>query len=196
MISSSVHGVFRRKAVVKDWYGNGDPSTPLTVKGKIEFIQQSEYDITNVEVDLQGLNQNSGYHVHVVSVRSDLEFPCEASTLYDHWNPLKVNPANSPKFYPGTTDQYEMGDLSGKFGTLDKKVTYYTTYNDTMLPLFGQQAIIGRSVIIHKKDKNRRWACSTIERGYSPTEARELRAIASFHNPAGYAFGYVRMVSL
>jgi hypothetical protein len=39
-----------------------------------------------------------------------------------------------------------------------------------------------------------RWACSTIERGYSPSEARELRAIASFHHPDGYAYGYLKMV--
>jgi hypothetical protein len=41
-----------------------------------------------------------------------------------------------------------------------------------------------------------RWACSTIERGYSPSEARELRAIASFHHPDGYAYGYLKMKQL
>lgn len=58
-----VGGVYRRKAVVKDWFPNGDA---LTVKGKIEFHQQTEYDVTNVEVDLEGLLDNSGYHVHIV----------------------------------------------------------------------------------------------------------------------------------
>lgn len=38
--------------------------------------------------------------------------------------------------------------------------------------------------------------CSSIERGYAPTEARELRAIASFHHPGGFAYGYVRMVKI
>lgn len=46
-----------------------------------------------------------------------------------------------------------------------------------------------------KQDKSRRWACSTIERGYSPAEARELRAIASFHHPSGFAYGYMKMVT-
>lgn len=55
--------MYRRKAVVKDWFPNGDT---LTVKGKIEFYQQTEYDVTNVEVDLEGLVDNSGYHVHIV----------------------------------------------------------------------------------------------------------------------------------
>jgi len=36
--------------------------------------------------------------------------------------------------------------------------------------------------------------CSSIERGYAPSEARELRAIASFHHPGGFAYGYLRMV--
>lgn len=39
-----------------------------------------------------------------------------------------------------------------------------------------------------------RWACSTIERGYAPSDATELRAIASFHHPQGFAYGYIRMV--
>ena len=86
----------------------------------------------------------------------DLEFPCEDSTLYGHWNPLKVNTKNVPLPEAGTTDQYEMGDLSGKFGTLDNKTRYIATYNDTLLPLFGPRSILGRSVVIHKKDRNLR----------------------------------------
>jgi hypothetical protein len=79
-----------------------------------------------------------------------LEFPCEESTLYDHWNPLNVDPASSPRTYHGTPDQYEMGDLSGKFGNLDNQTLYKVYYNDTMLPLFGPRSILGRSIIIHK----------------------------------------------
>lgn len=50
--------------MVKDWYGNGD-ITP--VSGKIEFFQQTEYDVTDIEIDIEGLNDNNGYHVHMVS---------------------------------------------------------------------------------------------------------------------------------
>lgn len=49
-----------------------------------------------------------------------------------------------------------MGDLSGKFGTLDNKKRYIIAYNDTTLPLFGPRSILGRSVVIHKKEKNLR----------------------------------------
>lgn len=34
----------------------------------MEMVQQSEYDLTNVEVDFKGLDKNSGYHVHIVSI--------------------------------------------------------------------------------------------------------------------------------
>lgn len=51
--------------MVKDWYGNGD-ITPM--KGKIEFFQQTEYDVTDIEIALEGLNDNSGYHIHMVSI--------------------------------------------------------------------------------------------------------------------------------
>ena len=37
------------------------------VEGKIEFIQESEFDITNTEVELRGLEGIAGgYHVHMV----------------------------------------------------------------------------------------------------------------------------------
>lgn len=80
-----------------------------------------------------------------------LQFPCEDTTLYGHWNPLNVDPNISPRNYHGTPDQYEMGDLSGKFGSLDNQTVYKTVYNDSMLPLFGPRAIVGRSIIIHKR---------------------------------------------
>ncbi|XP_046613525.1 uncharacterized protein LOC124301932 isoform X1 [Neodiprion virginianus] len=191
---SIISAVYRRKAVVKDWFGNNEV-TPA--KGKLEFIQQTEYDVTDVEVSLEGLaGQMSEYHIHMTPVEIDLEFPCEATTLYGQWNPLKINASQLPPPAEGTADQYEMGDLSGKFGTLDNRKRYNAVYNDSLLPLFGPDSILGRSIVIHKKENNFRWACSTIERGYSPSEARELRAIASFHHPQGFAYGYIRMSQL
>ncbi|XP_070142466.1 LOW QUALITY PROTEIN: uncharacterized protein Rsod, partial [Drosophila kikkawai] len=190
---SAVIGHFRRKVVAKEWYANGDP---LTVSGRVEITQQSEYDISNVEVQFKGLQDNTGYHIHRTPVEANLAFPCEASTLYGVWNPFEVSPKSAPPSKRGTTDQYEMGDLSGKFGDLKGVTHFEDSYNDTHLPLFGYNSIIGRSVIIQKRQKNARWACSTLERGYSPSEARELRAIASFHHPTGYAYGYIKMTQL
>ena len=39
------------------------------------------------------------------------------------------------------------------------------------------------------------WMCGNIQWGYSPAEARQVTAIASFHHPHGYAWGYIRFVS-
>ncbi|XP_056632651.1 uncharacterized protein LOC130442509 [Diorhabda sublineata] len=189
---SIIGGVYRRKAVARDWFPNGQD---ITLKGKIEFVQQTEYDITDIDVDLEGLNNVNEYHIHMTPVEENLEFPCEETSLYGTWNPLNVDPASSPRAYHGTPDQYEAGDLSGKFGSLENQTLYKTYYNDTLLSLFGPRSILGRSVVLYQK-KSRRWACSTIERGYSPSEARELRAIASFHNPNGFAFGYMKMRQL
>ncbi|XP_043268911.1 uncharacterized protein Rsod isoform X2 [Venturia canescens] len=191
---SIVSRVYRRKGVAKDWFSNSkDP----VLRGKFEFIQQTEYDVTDVETMLESLDGiTSAYHVHMTPIELDLEFPCEATTLYGRYNPQNVSIDNSPHPGEGTSDQYAIGDLSGKFGTLDNRKRYAITQNDTMLPLFGPRNILGRSIVIHKKHKNVRWACSNIERGYAPSEARELRGIASFHHPNGFAYGYIKMTQL
>lgn len=93
-----------------------------------------------------------------------------------------------------TKDFYAVGDLSGKFGALEEN--HDVNYNDSTLSLFGYQSIIGRSIVIYDSKNKRRWACSTIERGYSLKEAREVRSIASFHHPLGYVYGYMRFSQL
>ncbi|XP_046973148.1 uncharacterized protein LOC124539833 isoform X2 [Vanessa cardui] len=191
---SIVNGLHRRKAVIQDWFGNGNT---VGLKGKLELTQQSEYDITNVQVTLEGLDEDiRNYKIHITPIEKELEFPCEKTTIYDTYNPFHVNKSLSPPTAKGTADQYELGDLGEKYGLLDNFKTFTTFYNETQLSLFGPYSILGRSVALHKKSKDRRWACSSVERGYSPTEAREIRAIASFHHPGGFAHGYVRMTQL
>ncbi|XP_045780609.1 uncharacterized protein LOC123877773 [Maniola jurtina] len=194
MACSIVNGLHRRKAVVQDWFGNGNS---IRLSGKLELTQQSEYDVTNVQVTLEGLNEDlRNYKIHIAPIEKELEFPCEKTTIYDTYNPFHVNKSLSPPPTKGTADQYELGDLGEKYGLLDDLKKYTKYYNETQLSLFGAYSILGRSVAIHKKAKDRRWACSTIERGYSPSEAREIRGIASFHHPGGFAYGYIRMTQL
>ncbi|CAH2230559.1 jg8887 [Pararge aegeria aegeria] len=191
---SIVNGLHRRKAVIQDWFGNGNS---IGLSGKLELTQQSEYDVTNVQVTLEGLdNDVRNYKIHMASIEKELEFPCEKTTIYDTYNPFKVNKSQSPPTAKGTADQYELGDLGEKYGLLDNFKKFTTSYNETQLSLYGTYSILGRSMAIHKKAKDRRWACSTIERGYSPSEAREIRGIASFHHPGGFAYGYIRMTQL
>ncbi|XP_026682186.1 uncharacterized protein LOC103513087, partial [Diaphorina citri] len=90
---SRIEQIHRRKAVVRDWFGNGETAG---LKGKIEFYQESEYDYVDMELDLQGLNDTSGYHIHMTSVQESLEFPCEDSAIYGHWNPYGISIYNVP----------------------------------------------------------------------------------------------------
>ncbi|XP_041985312.1 uncharacterized protein LOC121737698 isoform X1 [Aricia agestis] len=198
MACSIVNGLHRRKAVVQDWFGNGDT---VGLKGKLEFVQESEYDIVNAIVTLEGLDDDlENYKIHETPVEKELEFPCEKTTIYDTYNPFNVSKYQSPPPTKGTPDQYELGDLGSKYGYIDGNMDaqrmFSTYFNDTQLSLYGPYSILGRSVAIHRKTRDRRWACSSIERGYSPTEAREIRAIASFHHPGGFAYGYIRMTQL
>ena len=61
-----ITSVVRRKGVARDWFGNG---IPVSVMGKIEFFQQTEYGITDVELSLEGLKDIRNYHIHMVRLQ-------------------------------------------------------------------------------------------------------------------------------
>ncbi|KAF0312829.1 Cell surface Cu-only superoxide dismutase 5 [Amphibalanus amphitrite] len=187
--------LFRYKGVVKQWAFNGEKEG--NIKGKIEFIQESPYTITNTETDLTGLDGAAGgYHVHLVPVQLKDEFPCHNIAIGGHFNPYGINPRASPPPGHGSSDQYESGDLSGKYGELTGRSEVQRVSNDTNLQLFGPDTILGRSVVIHRAADQSRWMCGNILWGYSPAEARQVTAIASFHHPHGYAWGYIRFSQL
>ncbi|XP_045506507.1 uncharacterized protein LOC123702765 isoform X2 [Colias croceus] len=197
MACAMVNGLHRRKAVIRDWFGNGNA---ISLTGKFELTQQSEYDITNVQLSLENLPDDvNNYKIHLTPIEKELEFPCEKTTIYDTYNPFNVDKSLSPPPTKGTADQYELGDLGTKYGLMEDVNKFTAVYNETQLSLYGAYSILGRSVAIHKTvshTRDRRWACSSIERGYSPSEAREIRAIASFHHPGGFAHGYIRLTQL
>lgn len=85
-------------------------------------------------------------------VSEHLEFPCEESTLGTLFDPYRL--AKQPSLPPaqGTPDQYAIGDLSGKYGRLDRLSHLDSTVNDSSLMLFGQRSILGRSVVIFRQD--------------------------------------------
>ena len=134
------------------------------VSGSIHFLQYSPFDRTLVTVMLNGLQGIAGgYHVH--------EFPvgpseggsgrCAARYTGGHWNPRGIvyNEEN-PRI---TSDNYEIGDLSGKFGSLSGRDDISQVYTDPNIPLSGMDGIIGRSVVIHFTPNGSRWVCSNIE---------------------------------
>lgn len=127
-----------------------------------------------------------------VAIQDQLEFPCTGEAIGGHFNPYNWDASLSPKPSLGTDDQYEVGDLSGKHGLLSEKQDIRAIYNDTNLQLFGYHSILGRSILIHKKAKGERWACASLGWGFDPDEAREVKAVASFHHPNGFAWGYIK----
>lgn len=172
------------------WYFGAPPSAPTSdnlkaqalfdlegVSGYIKFSQKSgEPSTTLVEYDLKGLQGNiNHYHVHVnrvpdykpESVKNNataLAELCGASSTGGHLNPFNIKeklPAKSAPF-----ERYEIGDLSGKYGPMQKvqgeEDHYKGSVEDKTLPLKGENGVIDRSVVIHKND-GKRWVCATIK---------------------------------
>jgi len=190
MACTAIRRQYRHKAVAREWFGNG---IAPPVEGRMEFIQDTAITTTHLLVEVEGLDKLADtYHIHAIPVQPQLEFACSPDAVGDHFNPWNVDKTTSPPASLGTPDQYEIGDLSGKFGKLTDRQAIKDIYNDTNLPMFGSQSIVGRSVVIHKAYKGERWACSTLGWGWDPDEARQVTAIASFHHPLGYAWGYIR----
>uniref|UniRef100_A0A3Q3BBY2 Superoxide dismutase copper/zinc binding domain-containing protein n=1 Tax=Kryptolebias marmoratus TaxID=37003 RepID=A0A3Q3BBY2_KRYMA len=131
------------------------------IKGYFRFQQASPFDLTQIDVNLTNLENKVGpYHVHLFPVSSLRPNPCSNDNVGGHWNPFELN-TNDPSYPngPGSThDQYEVGDLSGKHMSLAGRTAYADTFTDFNLPLFGQNSIVGRSVVIHLLDGARyRW---------------------------------------
>lgn len=55
----------------------------------------------------------------------------------------------------------QVGDLSGKYGSLESKQNINDTFTDLYVPLFGEYSVVGRSIVIHKPT-GARWVCATI----------------------------------
>lgn len=78
---------------------------------------------------------------------------------------------------PGSLEMYEIGDLSGKFGFLRGKSSVRGVWTDTNLPIYGANAIVGRSVVIHRDDATgSRLTCTSIE----PKGAEQLTGTIDF----------------
>ena len=80
----------------------------------------------------------------------------------------------------GTVDQYEIGDLSGKYGTLgNHNRLSLNGYKDYNLPLFGLHSVLYRSLVIHFQNASR-WVCTNIQ-PKNPTF--QFKAKANFVGP-------------
>lgn len=98
-------------------------------------------------------------------------------------------------YFLGTDDEYEIGDLSGKYGTFLNLTDYSEQHEDYNLPLFGRYSIQGRSLVIHKlkKDGNMRWVCNNLMPVYDAGTLYFMKASANFTGPT--LSGMILMVS-
>ena len=128
------------------------------VSGTITFSQRTPFDPTTVMIDLKNLSfRAGGYHVHDTPIGAG-DDKCSEQFTGGHWNPHNV----TDPVINGTNDQYEVGDLSGKFGSLSMVNDTCMTFVDQNLPLFGANSVIGRSVVIHLQGDNSPWICANI----------------------------------
>lgn len=161
-------------ATVRRWRGSLTPPS-----GSVVLQQTSDLDRTYGRIRLHGLNGTaSALHIHQTWVPIDKEFPCSSDSLYEYYNPTNLDGSVGPLPGASTNDQYEVGDLSGKLGLLDSKTTYQVDFSDEYLPLHGAISVVGRAVVINKKEKSARWVCGTLSLEVPKDEGREIVAIA------------------
>ncbi|XP_055013793.1 uncharacterized protein cusr isoform X2 [Boleophthalmus pectinirostris] len=138
------------KASLGTWHGPG------TSNGQIEFTQSLPLGPTKVTVSLTDLNsQAGGYHIHILPISPGYPQPCSDANIHGHFNPLEWDVLSSPDPGMGTLDQYEVGDISGKFGMLTGHDEMQSVLSDSNLPLTGPYSIVGRSVVVHYTNGSR-----------------------------------------
>lgn len=132
------------KASLSTWFGPGASD------GQVGFSRAVPQGPTTINVSLRSLNSiASGYHVHVLPLNPGSAEPCSNANIQGHFNPLAWNVSQSPPPGVGTVDQYEMGDISGKFGTLDDQNNFEAVYMDPDMSMTGPYSIMGRSLVVH-----------------------------------------------
>lgn len=169
-----------------------DGSVQEGVTGHFMFTQSSPFDATTAEIKLTGLNKKAqGYHIHAYPSPSYMHLlpneSCTGLIAGDHWNPYNVDIKTSPPAGTGTDDEYEVGDLSGKYGTFLNRSSFSKTVMDYNLPMFGRNSIQGRSLVIHKlkiQDANMRWVCNDLMPEVDKGITYFMKAIANISGPA------------
>ncbi|XP_065657005.1 uncharacterized protein LOC101240538 isoform X2 [Hydra vulgaris] len=152
-------------------------ATHQGVNGSFSFTQNSPFHPTNVVISLTGLAKKAkGYHVQMFPI-SDLSDQCSSQSVGLHFNPNKVNATTSPTPGQGTYDQYQAGDLSGKYGFLTDKTDLDLQIIDNSLQLYGLNTIIGRSIVIHSNNiMSSPFVCADIK----PIDGVALSLVANF----------------
>lgn len=134
------------------------------ISGEISFTQESPIDPTLVTIDLENLRQRAySFGIDDLPIihrgKKSRSCPNIAKVMY---NPLKVQPGNIPEPGSGSMDQYAVGDLSGKYGSLQNRKKHFLQLYDTQLTLYGIYSVIGRALVIYYPDGSP-LSCANIE---------------------------------
>ena len=72
MACTAILRLYRHKAVARQWFGNGIQPPP--VKGRLEFIQDTDASVTHSLVDLKGMEAGvaNAFHVHQIPVQASV----------------------------------------------------------------------------------------------------------------------------
>ena len=120
------------------------------IHGIIKFKQASPFSSTEVDIKLNGTSCVSEYYVYETPPGENVQVyeKCLSKYTGNIWN------ANS-------TSQDRIGDLSGKNGLLIGD-SYNDTFADLNIPLFGNNSIVGRSVVLLHHQNSSEWVCAQI----------------------------------
>lgn len=119
--------------------------------GQVTFSQESPIYPTLVDIELATNQVAYSYGIDELPTVArvsylDKKCPNINDIIY---NPLQINPFSVPIEGLGTSDQYAIGDLSGKYGTLSQKSDEKISTVDFNLPLFGPRSIVGRALVFY-----------------------------------------------
>lgn len=148
--------------------------------GQVMFSQESPIDPTLVDIEL---NTNKFAYSYGIDELPSIARSVEAHKICPNINNIIFNPTNiSPFSVPieglGTSDQYAIGDLSGKYGTLMQKSDEKISTVDFNLPLFGTNSVVGRALVFYAPNGTT-IACSNLEM----TETEMVVTFATFDKP-------------
>lgn len=136
-----------------------------SVQGNVVFSQDSPYDPTQARINLQLPNSDGhSYGIDelpmIIRRKSDTRVcPNIREIIY---NPHHIEPSSVPSEGEATSDQYAVGDLSGKYGSLAGKSSERIQVSDFNLPLFGPNSIVGRAMTVYSAE-GVAIACSNVE---------------------------------
>ncbi|XP_053551253.1 uncharacterized protein LOC128642499 isoform X2 [Bombina bombina] len=166
------------------WFGSGD------AQGELSASQATDLDPTSIQIYFQGLKGYAGgFHIHLLPVRGNSDNPCSDTLIQGHFNPFGVNILDSPITGNGTDDEYEVGDISGRRGSLKNKDQMTTQFLDTNFPLFGTNSILGRSLVIHYVNGSRMQCSSFLPEMTTDGERIQAKVYFPFGN-----FSFTQMV--